>query len=138
MDAPRRIEDALAHLTAHPDGFASDRFAEPGSATSMVQRLLALGAERVSLLATGPLPNLMEVALPSDPDARGALFALFAAEWAYYDEDFGADPNGRGEGHEITREEAEAMQYPEAEGEWTEDVGEPLDDGQNVITLWWD
>ena len=45
---------------------------------------------------------------------------------------------GRGEGHEITREEAEAMQYPEAEGEWTEDVGEPLDVGQTVITLWWD
>ncbi len=134
-----RIDDAAAHLRAHPDTFFADRFGMPGSALAMVERLEQLGARRVSLLAQrGGRPNMMEVELPTEPGPRRALFDLLAGEWERCNEDFAADPDGRAAPTTITREQAEAMGHPEAEGELAYDVGEPLDDGQSVITLWWD
>ncbi len=137
-----RIDDAAAWLADQPDGYGSDRFAERDSALAMVRELLAAGALRVSLVGSGPrdrnAPNEIEIELPIERSARQAIFAIFAREWEAYDQDFSATPDGRSAPVAITREEAIAMGHPEAEGELSHDVGEPIDIGQTTRTLWWD
>jgi len=140
--ADGRIDDAAKWLASHPDLYAAERFAEPGSALAMVHELLAAGAVRVALLGTGlrdgTMPNSMEIELPADHVARRRLFAVFEREWERCNEDFSASPDGRNEPQEITREQALAMGHPEAEGELAYDVGAPIDAGQTIMTLWWD
>ncbi len=136
MDGTERtLYEARQWLAEHPDGFFADRFADDESALQFVERLYAAGAPRVDVYGDdGAYMTFMRVALPSDPASRERLFAICNHEI----DEYGGDFETEREYEVITREQAEAMGHPEAEGE-TALVDEPVKDkGQLYLTFWWD
>lgn len=135
-EAEHTLFEARQWLTDHPDGFLADRFADDGSALQFVERLYAAGAAGVDVYNddNGPYMSVMRVSLPPDPQSRDRLFAICNQEIDEHGQDFQTERE-----HEvITKEQAEAMGYPEAEGE-TALVDEPVrDKGQTYLTFWWD
>lgn len=128
--------EAGSWLAIHQDGFTADRFSSPGSALAFVERLYAAGVVRVALYNddSGPSMNFMRVTLPTNPEQRAAIFAICNKEIEDHGENFSTER----EYEIISKEQAEAMGVPEAEGEEAL-VDEPIKDkGQTFMTLWWD
>lgn len=137
------LYEARQWLTEHPDGFFADRFTGDESALQFVERLYEAGAERVDVYSVNneayrdlneSYTDLMRVTLPANCDGRAALFAICHEQIKEYGEDF----NTERDEEVITKEQADAMGDPVAEGERAF-VDEPVrDKGQRYLTFWWD
>lgn len=111
--------------------FGGDVFMHHHDATAFVDALYAAGATLVEIHDT----TVMVATLPSDPEARARVIAIYNAQVDEFGEEFGGEETP---GHEMTREEAIAIGHPEAEGEWVGDDLHITDTGQSTISFWWD
>jgi len=131
--------EARAWLSEHPTGYSAEGMNV--EAPDFVARLYEAGAAAVRVWAKSrgeqTWADLMEVVLPTDDEARRAVFAIIDQERVRLGEEFAASPSGRST-HRITAEEAQRLGHPEAEGEEVESDGPYVDAGQTALTLWWD
>lgn len=115
---------------ARGEPLGGDCFVSYHDASAFVDALYAAGALLVEVR-----DNALVAALPSDPEARSRLFAIYNAEVDRFGEEFGGEETA---GHAMTLEEAIAVGHPDAEGEWVVDDLHATDTGQPTLTFWWD